>query len=211
MNLKSILGASAAVIGLFGAMQVSQAAIIVTESGGGTGDNLVFNSCASAVTGPALTLTGCLNGAPNTVISLTSDENIQVAGGGQARVVASDGVGYSFLSINSIIPATFSSIVLNINATQDGSVTFTGSPGGMSMSFALSGNGENFFTITGENFDFVSFITTGTLIADIVLDTRQIRLDTAPTAVPEPMSLALFGAGLLGLGMVRRQRNRTAL
>ena len=206
MNLKSILGATALAVGLLGAAQTGHAAIIVTEAGGGGGDNLVFNSCNTAVEGPALTLTGCLNGQPNTVINVTSDELIRVEGGGQARIVASDGVGYSFLSIDTITPATFSQLILNINATQDGFVTFTGSPGGTSSSFALNGGGQNFFTITGENFDFVSFTTTGTLIADIVLDTRQIRIDTTPTTVPEPMSLALFGAGLLGLGMVRRKK-----
>jgi len=30
--------------------------------------------------------------------------------------------------------------------------------------------------------------------------------DIAPSAVPEPVSLAVFGAGLLGLGVVRRRR-----
>ena len=207
MNLKSILGASALAVGLLGAAQTSHAAIIVTEGGGGTGNNLLFNSCNNAVEGPALTLTGCLNNRPNVRIDVTSDENIQVAGGGQARIVASDGVGYSFLRIDTITPATFSQLILNINATQDGFVTFTGSPGGTSSSFALNGGGQNFFTISGENFDFVSFTTTGTLIADIVLDTRQIRIDTTPTTVPEPMSLALFGAGLLGLGLVRRKQS----
>lgn len=206
MNFKSVFAATAITVGLLAAAQTAQAALIVTPVGGNGGDNLVFNSCASAVSGPALTLSGCLNGQPTTVINLTSDENIQVAGGGQARVVASDGIGYSFLSINSITPATFSQLILNINATQAGSVTFTGSPGGTSSSFALAAGGQNFFTITGEDFDFVSFTTTGTLIADIVLDTRQIRLDTAPNVVPEPLSLALFGAGLLGLAMVRRKQ-----
>jgi hypothetical protein len=206
MNLKSILGATAIAVGLLGAAQTGHAAIIVTEGASGTGDNVIFNSCNTANEGPALTLTGCLNNRPNTVINLTSDELIRIAAGGQSRVEAVDGA-YSFLRIDSVIPSTFSTLVLNIDATQNGTVTFTGSPGGTSTSFALRENGSNFFTITGENFDFVSFTTSGTAISGIVLDTAQIRLDTAVIPVPEPMSLALFGAGLLGLGMVRRKQS----
>lgn len=209
MNFKSILGASAIAVGLLGAAQTGHAALIVTEGASGTGDNLVFNSCNTAVTGPALTLTGCLNGRPNTQINLTGNENLRVEAGGQARIVAADGSGYNFLEINSILPATFSTLVLNIDASQNGSVIFTGNPGGPSASFALSGNGNNFFTISGENFDSLSFTTRGTSINAIVVDTSQIRLDTTvtPVSVPEPMSLTLFGAGLLGLGMVRRKRS----
>jgi hypothetical protein len=208
MNLKSILGATALAVGLLGAAHTGHAAIIVTEGASGTGDNLVFNSCNTAVMGPSTTLTGCLNGQPNTVINLTSTSSIMVEAGGQARIVASaPGGTYSNLTIDAINPSNFSTLVLNIDATANGTVTFTGSPGGTSSSFNLSQNGNNFFTITGENFDFVSFQTFGTSINAIVVDTSQIRLDTTLTPVPEPMSLALFGAGLLGLGMVRRKQS----
>jgi hypothetical protein len=74
MNLKSILGATALAVGLLGAAQTGHAAIIVTEGASGTGDNVVFNSCNTAIMGPRSTLTGCLNNQPNTVINLTSDE-----------------------------------------------------------------------------------------------------------------------------------------
>ena len=73
----------------------------------------------------------------------------------------------------------------------------------------LSGNGQNFFTITGDDeFSWVSFNTT----SDIVADVRQVRLGAADgpgtgpdPSIPEPATLVLFGLGMLGAGVAGRR------
>ncbi len=188
----------------------TQAAIIVqTGLVGGSGDvdNVLFTGC-TAITDTTLDnmLQGCLNTDRGYTINFTADENIVAPAIGQARIESADGSGFSQLLIDPVT-GTFSKLQLNIDASADGFVTFTGVPGGTSTSFALTGSGQNFFTITGENFSTVFLTTT----VDIIADIQQIRLGTGTSVppgdtVPEPATMALFGLGLLGAGFARRRR-----
>lgn len=177
----------------------------VTIEPGTTGsfadDNVISAGCDGGANGPALTITGCLQSSHSTLIDFTSTEAIVFEAGGQAKIAAEEGDGFTDLTIDPQGALVFQTLILNIIAVDDGFVEFDILPG---EQFALTGNGNNFFSISDGNFSSVSLTTT---IA--MEDVRQIRLgisqgDDDPGEVPAPASALLVGFGLTGLWVARR-------
>ncbi len=138
-------------------------------------------------------------------VRFTGTEDLTAPANGQARIDAADDL-FTFLMID-VPNGSFTSLILNPDATMNGTVDFTATTNtGVQVfnNIAVSGNGQNFFTFTtidGQRFLSIAFQADGALA---FADTSQVRIGGA--AVPDAAStLSLLGLGVAGIAVARRR------
>jgi PEP-CTERM motif-containing protein len=209
----SIIVVTAAIL-FAGSVAPAQADIIVLTGVDNQGtDNVLLNPATDV-----LTVTGTV-GSDNLLVNFTSSSgsNLLTANpSGQATIGGGTGNDpYTELTFGLANDALFTRAVFNINADANGSalihvegVNIAG--GFFEDDFTVDANGQNFFTVTAINGQLISSISLTGINGAVFEDVRQVRIGggvTNPTAVPEPASMLLLGAGLTALA-ARRRRNK---
>ncbi len=201
---------------LLGGSTIASADVVISYGNDPSADqgNIVFNGTGTSASDPVV---GRLNGT-NFLYQFDSSDLLMADANGQARVEATDG-SFVDLTFFPLAGNTFTSAIFNLNVYNpngpeqpvDGTVQFTvglvGEPDYHSLLFDVSRNGNNFFTIqsiNGERMTSIAFQTTNQLA-----DLRQLRISgTAGPGgeVPEPATMGLMGASLIGAVLIRRHR-----
>lgn len=180
-------------------------------------ENILFSG-AGTVAGPATTIIGRTN-QTRTLVSFMSTDILNTDGMGQSRISAVDGE-FRDLSIFLTNGGTFGDLIFNLNTPnrQTGNALITVNLlGGATQTYTFGlDNNQNFLTILATDADRITRVdinsNTGLTAIDIN-DARQVRISDpqGPAQIPEPATLGLLVAGLIGIqGLSRKRRTRGA-
>ena len=202
-TLKNLLLAGIAAVAV-GASSAQAAPILTVGNNPQPDENVLLNTGLSGSV-----IFGTTN-QTNLSVRFTGTETITAPANGQARIEAVDG---AFTSLTIDVPnGTFSSLILNPDASVNGTADFTAVTTSGTQVFnnvALGGSGSNFFTFTTST-PSERFISVG-VVADSPLlftDVAQVRLGGAQsnTAVPDGgATVAMLGLGLGLLAVAKRK------
>jgi PEP-CTERM motif len=180
-------------------------------------ENILFQN----VTGNNTTsLTTDTNSTPPNRVTFTSNEALTgTESAGQARISDTAGNGFNQISWQLQSGFGFTGNVFNINDLTATSVTISvddqlAATPTFQQTFALSPNGQNFFSIASINGEVITKVSLLANTGGLFQDIRQDRIGGAgplTAAVPEPSTWAMMILGFMGVGLLayRRKSQRT--
>jgi hypothetical protein len=206
--MKYVLLAAGAAVALTSAP--ASAAVIIYTSAGPVqpAENVLFQTENQTGT----TVQGVTN-QTNTMVTFTSmtDTLLTTGSQGQARLEATDGSLDQVMFSLTNPQLTFTEAEFNLfNAFPNTTQVTISLSSGLTQTFDLSPNGQNFFGVRATDGDFltsISFDTNGSGVSDM----RQVRIGgisgSQMGAVPEPgtWAMMLLGFGAIGFALRRRK------